>query len=158
MEQQNNITQNAIRQLKAYCKTLTKFDNGAFGYKGKQIQVLSPSLPIDFCKEGSKNGLELDGISKFNFKIDQQINTYVFPVYNQQSNKVELIIVPTADLISRICDLNTTSGEDLIFRFWITERGIYETQGIGAEYEFLGLWLNENRCYNSYRNNFRILD
>jgi hypothetical protein len=158
MEQQNNITQNAIHQLKTYCKTLTKFNNGAFGYKGKQIQVLSPSLPFDFCKEGSKNGLELDGISKFNFTIDQNINTYIFPIENLKTNKVELIIVPTADLISRMCDLNTTNDKDLNIRFWITDKAIFETQGIGAEYEFLGLWLNENRCYNSYRNNLSILD
>jgi len=149
MNQNYSTYEKAFKKVREHFKTLNLNEDGTFTINNQIIKLLT-SLPVYNQLDGSKNGLKLNGIGKFNFKIDQHINTYIFPIHNQQSNKVELVIIPRTDLINRICDLNTTNGIDISIRFWITEMGIYETQGIGVEFEFMGLWLDQKRNYSAY--------
>ena len=156
MEKNNKIEQNALRQLKSHCKTLAKFDNGEFGYNKQRIKLITP-LPINDIADSSKNGLELGGIGKYGFTLDKKIDVYIFPIENLKTNKLELLIVPRAHLEIRIDELNTNNGEDVFIRFWITEWGIFETFGIGVEFEFMGLWLDKKRTYTEYLNNYSFL-
>jgi hypothetical protein len=147
---QDYITYNkALKKVKEHFKTLNSNGDGTFAHKNMQIKLLI-SLPVDYVVDGSKNGLNLNGIGKFNFILDDLTDIYIFSFESQASGKIETVIIPRKDLLNRLSAQNFAEPNQENVRFWLTDQGLYETYGIGAEYEFMGLWLSEKRNYNAY--------
>lgn len=152
MNQDNTVFDKALKKIKKQYNNLIFDEAGKIIINNKRINLLV-TLPVDLDVDGSKNGLKLNGIGKFSFNINDLTDGYIFAIENQTENEIELIIISRIELLNRLSNLNYSEPNQINIRFWITDRGIFETYGIGTEYEFMGLWIDEKREYYTTQEN-----
>ena len=152
MNQNHSTYEKALEKVKEHFKTLNSNEDWTFTINNQIVKLLT-SLPVDNEGDGSKNGLELNAIGKFSFNLDDSNDIYIFAFENRTADEIELVIVPIKELVNRLSAQNFVEKNRVNVRFWLLDQGVYETYGIGAEYEFMGLWLDEKRNYNVYLNN-----
>lgn len=134
--------------------------------KNKHDQVrtakLIGSTPIQKSKHGSKNNTEIHAIGYFRFILSPkgiEAKYYIFAFNSAVDNKVEFVIVPTAELRKRLesrkCNKDIYQETEL--KFWLLPDGyIFDTTNFGAEGEwwFLAGRMAKNTIwdYTSFRN------
>ena len=100
------------------------------------------SEPIDELVHGSHNGNKIQAIGYFRFKFPPGVSEpdfTIFVFHNLQKDRVEFIIVPTAEIISRFHVRNRIINEDQVIelQFWLMEDNcVFETIDVSVEGEW----------------------
>lgn len=149
----------AREELQKNCEHVIVSLGGTCIY-GKRIAFLL-SRKVDTKQDGSMNGLDVDAIGIFPISMNKILDYNIFCFTNFKTNQPIFLVLSKDDLIKK--SKKYFNRNEILLRFWLTSRGashkkqILETNGIGAEFEFMGLWLDENRDYTYFHNNWSII-
>ena len=109
----------------------------------REIKIrLIISEPVIERIHGSHNGNKIQAIGYFKLKLPKKFNEpniYIFAFSNTPDNKVEFVIIPFSELISRLNARNriVNSDREIEIVFWLMpDSSLYETTNIGAEGEW----------------------
>lgn len=159
----NNIYKRALKELEKQCQSLLVSED-VFIFNGYKIKILV-SNPFDLFKDGPIGDLQIDGIALVSIPKNDGSDIYVIAFENFKNGKIETITIPRIELFERLRDINYSNNNQINLRFWLTSKspvksgpGVWETFGIGAEFEWMGLWLSPMRDYSIYLNNFSIFN
>ena len=149
----------ALEELRNQCPKTTTYLGGIF-INGLRIKFFL-SKTIDSEKDGSKNGTEVHGIGLFTFQEKEVMDINIFLFLNFKNKRIEYVIIPKQTLLERIKNSLQNNDDEVQIRFWLTSfrnYSVMETHGIGAEFEFMGLWLDKSRDYSRFHNNWSLID
>lgn len=112
------------------------------GSKNHTVVQLIHSLPVNNRVHGSKNGIEVQAIGRFIFKLpssglEPDILSFAFP--NTVKNRVEFLIIPILEFLRRHVKMNTGNvrGIKVEIVFWLMLDGsVFDTTNISIEAEW----------------------
>ena len=149
----------ALEELRnQYPETTTSL--GGIFINGLRIKFFL-SKTIDSEKDGSKNGTEVHGIGLFSFHKKEVMDINIFLFLNFKNKEIEYVIIPKHTLLERMKNSSRNSKDEIQIRFWLTSfrnHQVMETHGIGAEFEFMGLWIDKSRDYSHFHNNWTLIN
>ena len=140
---------------------------------GKHLTVrLISSLTVNNQVHGCKNGIDVQAIGLFKFKLSsfgQEPDIFVFAFQNTVKSRVELIIIPTQELLRRYVKMKSqrVSLKRKEVVLWFMEDGfVYDVTNISLEGEWyflskgVGGRMADKTCidYTTFLNNWGLLN
>lgn len=99
---------------------------------------------------------EIDAVGLFLF-IPSDVDVYIFSFLNQTNLKTECAVIP-AGVFSNHAPHSKSNGE-IKLNLFLSSRGLYEyRESDGAEFYFMGLYLDESRNHTKYYNNWSFFE
>lgn len=128
--------------------------DGSLVCNGKKVKVVASQVihPIDF----PPIGLDVDAVGIFIFE-PLDVDCYIFSFANKTNYKTECAVVP-AGLFSNHKPLQK-DGKTIKLKLFLSSRGLREFRDSdGGEFYFMGIFLDENRNYTKYYNNWSYFE
>lgn len=126
------------------------FGDGKLVCNRKTVMVV-PSNVIQ-SKDYPPTDIEIKALGIHNFNLDD-VDCYIFSYANQSNLKTECAIVPTSVLLKN--QLHRIQDGKIKIKLFLSSRGLFEYRDSdGAEFLFMGLWLDENRNFTEHYNNW----
>lgn len=132
----------------------TSSDNGLLKCNGKLVHVI-PSLPID-TEDNPPVDLKINGIRKYSFSLSEA-DVLIFSFINLQTHKTNCVVIPKDELLSKLKDYHFR-GDHLNLKLILAGLGLHECYNTGAEGFFMGLWVNDNRDFTVYYNDWSVFN
>jgi hypothetical protein len=108
------------------------------------------SEPVDPLKYGSNNGIEIESIGLYKFKLnpsESQSDFIAFALRNSKKERIEFVIIPTDELNQRLTkEYRTTNGTHKHkIVFWLMpDNCLYDCTNLGIEGEWFYMSKGQN--------------
>lgn len=117
------------------------------------------SEPVSPRLDGSTNGLKLSAIGIYTLPTNlKETDIFILILSDTDGQDDNYVIIPTTDLQLRMDSHNLLNFGTFQIKLWLTNDGrVYEMRHRGAEYEFMGMYMDEKRNWTEYLNNWKII-
>jgi hypothetical protein len=118
----------------------------------KKVQIVASKS----VREGDypPTNLVIDGVGVYSF-ILSDVDFIIFSFYNETYLNTDAVIVPKDELLKRLSDCHITDDK-IELKLFLCSKGLIEFQGVGAEFLWLGIWLDEHRNFTEFHNNWNV--
>ncbi|MBV2196308.1 MAG: hypothetical protein KUL78_07375 [Flavobacterium sp.] len=117
------------------------------------------SEPVSPRLDGSTNGLKLSAIGIYTLPSNlKETDIFVFILPDIDGQDDNYIIIPTSELFTRMDYNNLLNLGTFQIKLWLTNDGrVYEMRHRSGEYEFMGMYIDADRNWTEYLNNWKII-
>ncbi|WP_303920868.1 hypothetical protein [Draconibacterium sediminis] len=118
----------------------------------KKVQIVASKIvkPSDY----PPTDLVFDGIGIYSFQLTD-VDYVIFSFYNKTNSNTEAVILPKDELLKRLTDSHF-SEDKIELKLFLCSKGLIEFHDAGAEYLWMGIWLDGKRSFTQFYNNWNV--